>query len=133
MPLEDLRQISWQCVHFVDADELAEPLAEAQRSGATIRRLNAADMRTRRDFFAALQSQLPLPSYFGHNWDALDECLRDLPQLTAPKTPFIFVIEQSTELWTRRRDLVAGLIEVWLSAAETWSRSATPFHLVWVW
>jgi RNAse (barnase) inhibitor barstar len=32
----------------------------------------------RGDLFHAFQEQLPLPDYFGNNWDALSECLRDL-------------------------------------------------------
>jgi len=35
-------------------------------------------LATRNALFDALMKQLSLPAYFGRNWDALSECLRDL-------------------------------------------------------
>jgi RNAse (barnase) inhibitor barstar len=35
-------------------------------------------LRAREALFAALSRALNLPSYFGANWDALSDCLRDL-------------------------------------------------------
>lgn len=35
-------------------------------------------LTNRQDLFKALQDNLKLPNYFGYNWDALAECLRDL-------------------------------------------------------
>ncbi len=37
-----------------------------------------AGLETKADLFAFLSRSIPLPDYFGHNWDALDECLADL-------------------------------------------------------
>jgi len=37
-----------------------------------------ASLNTREKLFDALIQQLKLPAYFGENWDALSECLRDL-------------------------------------------------------
>jgi hypothetical protein len=35
------------------------------------------------DLLRFLAAHLSFPDYFGHNWDALDECLRDLAWLPA--------------------------------------------------
>ncbi|HEY4235558.1 MAG TPA: barstar family protein [Lacipirellulaceae bacterium] len=40
-------------------------------------------LRRKRDLFRALATGLKLPAYFGDNWDALEECLRDLSWLGA--------------------------------------------------
>jgi Barstar (barnase inhibitor) len=47
------------------------------------------------DLLVFLQRTLPLPDYFGHNWDALEECLGDLRWLDDPK---IFLIHQDIPL-----------------------------------
>ena len=35
-------------------------------------------LKDRNSLFEALRRELQLPNYFGNNWDALSECLRDL-------------------------------------------------------
>ncbi len=48
-----------------------------------------ANLESKADLFAFLQHVLPLPDYFGHNWDALEECLGDLGWLNHPKITLI--------------------------------------------
>jgi len=42
-----------------------------------------AGLTSRDALFEALSRAIPLPDYFGRNWDALDECLSDLSFVTA--------------------------------------------------
>jgi len=43
--------------------------------------LDGAAVRGKADFLAASAAALAFPAYFGHNWDALAECLTDLAWL----------------------------------------------------
>jgi RNAse (barnase) inhibitor barstar len=75
------------------------------------------------ELFAALADALALPDYFGHNWDALDECLRDLEE------PVTLVVRDAAARWERDPEELRMLIEVWLSAAE----ARDDLQLVFVW
>lgn len=38
--------------------------------------------RTKPEFFRTIQQALEFPDYFGHNWDAFNECISDLLDLS---------------------------------------------------
>lgn len=61
--------------------EPTELLAELRREGWLVGRVGpAAD---RRELLTAIGETLHFPAYYGHNLDALDECLRDLDRPVA--------------------------------------------------
>jgi RNAse (barnase) inhibitor barstar len=49
------------------------------------------------ELFTFLARAIPLPDYFGHNWDALEECLNDLDWLDHPQ---IAVVHRDVPLET---------------------------------
>jgi hypothetical protein len=57
----------------------ADP-ATYRPAGALVVRI-PAKARGKEKLLSVLAAKLRFPSYFGHNWDALDECLRDLSWL----------------------------------------------------
>ena len=70
-----------------------------------------ATVQSKEDLLAHLAKELSLPAHFGHNWDALDEVLRDLSwirekrvvivHLGAPTLePYYAVLRESVADWS---------------------------------
>jgi RNAse (barnase) inhibitor barstar len=58
------------------ATPAADAVADARRRGATVGHVGPVDEK--RALLAAIGKALGFPSYYGHNLDALEECLGDL-------------------------------------------------------
>ena len=71
------------------------------------------------------------PDYFGGNWDAADECLRDLSWL--PARGYVLRVPDAESLWRSLPAAAGRLVETWLFCAEEWARQGAPFHLVFQW
>lgn len=92
--------------------------------------------RTKSTLLTEFANKLKFPSYFGHNWDALDECLRDLSWL--PCSGYVILITDAEELLRANEDDYATFVDVVSSAGEYWAtprfdgshRAAAPFHLL---
>ena len=129
MTVEELKTPSWGCIHFVSS-EAAAPL-RAAAPGQVVATIDGGQIEEPRQLFAFLAEALGFPDYFGHNWDALDECLRDLSWL--PGTGYVLFVDHATRFWERGHRTAGTLVEVWLDAACEWNRESIPFHLVFVW
>jgi hypothetical protein len=115
----------WQSVHFAGESPDGAALEAAGIRAATV---DGAAVRSKQDLMEALRAALELPDYFGGNWDALDEVLRDLSWLQGDG--HVLVIESGEELWKRDPELTGMLVRCWIGAAATWVEKDAPFHLV---
>jgi hypothetical protein len=123
--VEQLRMATWQCVHFTPAKDMPPDL----RSGEyVVVRMDGNDVTTQIGLFRAVATAMRFPSYFGENWDALDECLRDLEWL--PARGYTLIVSNGDAIWRADPGLAGGFVECWLCAAEEWARASIPFHLV---
>ena len=120
--------------------KLLERLQDPVRSGAyrvlrpdeVLDAVKATDMVVAKVRFAAkeellknIAQALDFPDWFGHNWDALEDCLSDLSWREAPG--YILLFEKP-----RRDDDFGVLIDVLLSSAESWAASRKPFFALFV-
>jgi RNAse (barnase) inhibitor barstar len=101
----------------------AEPISQAaQRMRLSLVRIDFGNKETLlRNFAAALR----FPAWFGHNWDALEDCLGDLSWSDAPG--HVLLIEGA-----RASDEFGILLDVLRSSAESWAARGKPFLAVFV-
>ena len=102
-------------IHFASAADAAK----LTPTGVTRGPITSAEA-----LFSKLAQALELPDYFGHNWDALDECLRDV------FGDILLLVHDAESLWREAPDVALMLVELWLSAAEEHDGK---MELVFVW
>jgi Barstar (barnase inhibitor) len=119
MPSEDVEHINWA----------SQPVLHraADLAGAT----------TRATVLDATAAAFEFPSYFGHNWDALHDCLGDLEWLGAAGA-YVLSITGTRGLWADAPDVAGTFTEIWLATAEEWADGSKswdpdgkPLHLIW--
>jgi RNAse (barnase) inhibitor barstar len=87
-------------------------------------RLDGARFKDVEDLLLEIAQALQFPDYFGVNWDALDECLRDMSWWDGP----VVVILDNARLLESQ--VVDTLAEIWRDAAEDWTERGKVFSLL---
>jgi RNAse (barnase) inhibitor barstar len=131
LALDDLTQAKWQSLHFVRPEDEGSLEADLRGRGLAVFEITGREIESKDQLLAAIASAMNLPDYFGMNWDALDECLRDPDWLPAGGCVLFF--RDADPFWRRASQIAGTFAEIWLSAAEEWGREGAPFHLVFVW
>lgn len=94
-------------------------LASAAAHGWWGARLDLDGVTDKPGFFAACARDLALPGYFGRNWDALWDCLRDDGLLPEQGRRLIVVdrwkafAERRPAAWDTARDLFRDAADLW--------------------
>ena len=70
--------------------------------------LDGSKIADKESFFKAIALAMDFPDYFGHNWDALRECLNDLSWIKEERKVLIWVDPRLSEFrnppWNKFRD-----------------------------
>jgi len=93
----------------------------------TVYRVELKGVRSKKALLEALASGLRLPKHFGHNWDALADCLMDDAWA---KAPAITVLLLDTGAASKRfGEDWETLHSVLDEAAQWWDERGKPFHV----
>jgi hypothetical protein len=87
-------------------------------AGVTVRIVRGKQCRTSSSFFHESAAALQFPYYFGHNWDAFEECINDLAWL--PAKHYVIGIAQATVLLAQDEQRLGTLVEILGRAADAW-------------
>lgn len=102
--------------------------AAARSLGFPLAHIDLAQARDKDDLLTALAVALKLPEWFGHNWDALADCLCDLSWKPAPG--YLVIIEGHDGLRAAHPGDFDTLIEIFAEAADYWREKDIPFWTV---
>jgi hypothetical protein len=135
MSRNDFTRIGFESVHFMPAENVEQIDWAAQP--VLHRTADLAGATTKAALLDATAAALEFPSYFGHNWDALHDCLGDLEWL-GPAEGYVLSITGARRLWADAPDVAGAFTEIWLATAEEWADDSKswdpdrrPFHLIW--
>jgi RNAse (barnase) inhibitor barstar len=88
-------------------------------------RVDLGKVRSKAGLLAALATTLEFPDWFGHNWDAVQDCLTDLSWRPAPG--YVVVLENCGGLAASAPEAFATTLEVFRHAARWWADEHVPF------
>lgn len=114
------------------------PFAEGELGEVLFRRLRGERMGTKAEVMNEFAAALQFPEYFGHNWDALDECLSDLEWL--PAAGYVLEIQRAGITliaddgeFHNMLSLFDSIGREWsqpIEVGEYWDRPSRPFHVL---
>jgi len=114
-------------VRFAQVSVLPALLEEITRDGLARAAIDGATIKDGPDLLAALCRALAFPPYYGQNWDAAEECLRDIGE-RYPRGAAL-LIEGAGTLWQRLPRETGQLTALWLAASET---ADVPLRLIYL-
>lgn len=91
-------------------------------------RIPLHDVRTKGGLLARIAERLSFPDWFGHNWDALEDCLGDLSWL--PARGYVVMLEDADVLAGTAADDFAVAVDIFQSAAGQWHTEGVPFWVL---
>lgn len=117
------------------AYEFAWSLADGP---AVVRVLRGAKMRSFPRLCDEVAAALQFPDYFGENWSALAECLKDLSWLSG--SVYNLIVTDAEAVLCESVDLIASFLSILVESAnywarpldegEEWAHGPVPFHVV---
>lgn len=112
-------------VHHLPHGAIDDLLAGALAAGCLVLRVDLAAARTKDEMLSAVGRALRFPEWFGHNWDALTDCLLDMGWL--PATGYMIILDHCDGIHGRAEGDFVKLMQIFQEAAATWREDEVPF------
>ena len=97
----------------------------AKKAGYTLFHIDGKSIERKEQLMNNLATTLRLPKTFGHNWDALEECLVDLDLPEADGLGLYY--DHIDGLLEAHPDQFETLVEICRDAVASWKEDGTPF------
>lgn len=102
---------------------------EAARLGQHFLYAYCAEATTKQQVLACIANAFHFPKHFGKNFDALGDCLTDLPYKAGPQPGFLIVLEQLPNTPKFDKEAREILLDVFRDAADFWADKKVAFRV----
>ena len=99
---------------------------DGERAGFHTTVIAVADITDKQSLLAAFARALHFPRHFGNNWDALLDCLRDLPA----ERPMLVLLDHPERFARAHPDDWHTARAILESAVRFWATTETPLYVV---
>jgi RNAse (barnase) inhibitor barstar len=98
-----------------------EVMERVEAAGGRVVTMDGRRMPTAESLFREYVREFHFPEYFGYNWDAFYECMRELEGIPAPA--YLTVVEHSDQVLSENSRDLAVYLELLADIGKYWSNS----------
>lgn len=120
-----LAQVEHAGVYHMPGDGETGLIAAAEQSAFFVFRVDLAGARNKDELLEAIGKAMAFPEWFGHNWDALLDCLADLGW--RPAEGYVVILEHCDGIHGRAEADFVQALQVFESAANEWREQGIAF------
>jgi hypothetical protein len=124
-----LMTVSPNVVQSIRAFRVTDLQEEAARLGQHFLYAHCAHATTKQQVLTTIASAFHFPRHFGKNFDALGDCLTDLPYKSGKQPGFLVVLEQLPNTPKFDKEARETLLDVFRDAADFWADKKVPFRV----
>jgi RNAse (barnase) inhibitor barstar len=112
-------------VYHMPGDGEEALIAAAERNGCFVFRVDLAKARDKEQLLDTIAQAMAFPEWFGHNWDALLDCLADLGW--RPAEGYVVILEHCDGIHGRAEADFVQTLQVFEAAANEWREQGIAF------
>jgi hypothetical protein len=113
-----------------DSAVIGKMTSGLKQQGIQIFYLDGREVCDKQSFLSKISTVMKFPDYFGHNWDALDECITDLDWCPAER--YVLIYDQS-EIFSKAAPTEwETAYNILRSAVAYWQDTDTPMDILFI-
>jgi len=112
-------------VHHLPQGSTAALVDGAHAAGCLVIRVDLASAGNKEQMLEEVGKAMRFPEWFGHNWDALADCLLDMGWL--PANGYVVILDHCDGAHGRAEEDFVRLMGIFQEAADAWREDGIPF------